>query len=348
MLVSFLVPVYNVEKYLAACIESILCQTGADFEIILLDDGSTDNSGEICDRYAEKYPEIIRVIHKKNEGLLLTRRRGFCEARGEWFACVDSDDLINPVYLKTIAEALKKYPCDMLMFDYRSLYPDGHTEVSGIDITDLRTYSGEQKKEIYKKRLLTNKYCNMWSKVFKREIIDFDTDYGSFGIKNMCEDVIQTLELFNRAKTIVFLPEALYSYRRNIQSISADVTMDSWSAGRIGYELGWKYLDAWQMSCETEMSYAARCAAFYCDWARWLILKSEMSDENIMSAIEKQMLECGMFQRVLELYRKGYSATAYRKISNPMILYLLKNRKLGILKKMLHAEMSVRSLLNRK
>lgn len=348
MLVSFLVPVYNVEKYLAACIESILCQTGADFEIILLDDGSTDNSGEICDRYAEEYPEIIRVIHKKNEGLLLTRRLGFCEARGEWFACVDSDDLISPVYLKTIAEALKKYPCDMLMFDYRSIYPDGHTEVSGIDITDLQMYSGEQKKEIYKKRLLTNKYCNMWSKVFKREIIDFDTDYGSFGIKNMCEDAIQVLELFTRAEMIVLLPEALYLYRRNIQSISTCLSADSWFAMRVSYELGWKYLADWHMSNEVEAAYAHCCATFFCDYSRWIVLNSGLSAERMTIIFDEEILKNRIFIIASERYKSESSDTAYRKISNPMILYLLKNRKLGILKKMLHAEMSARSLLNRK
>lgn len=77
LLFSFIVPVYNTSKYLNECIESLLCQKGADYEIVLIDDGSTDGSGEICDSYAKKYPDTVRAIHKENEGLLLTRRRGF-------------------------------------------------------------------------------------------------------------------------------------------------------------------------------------------------------------------------------------------------------------------------------
>ena len=152
MLISFLVPVYNVENYIEKCINSILSQKGADFEIVLLDDGSTDNSGEICDAYAKEYPDIVRVIHKENEGLLLTRRRGFKEAKGDYVACVDSDDYISSDYLQTVVMALEEYNCDMLMFDYESFYPDGHTEPSGIDVKEVQIYEGEDKKEIYKRR----------------------------------------------------------------------------------------------------------------------------------------------------------------------------------------------------
>ena len=80
---SFLVPVYNVEKYLEQCIESMLAQTYKIFEIILVDDGSTDASGRICDDYAEKYPEIVKVIHKPNEGLVSSRESGIANASGE-------------------------------------------------------------------------------------------------------------------------------------------------------------------------------------------------------------------------------------------------------------------------
>ena len=93
--ISVVVPVYGGEKYLGACIESILGQTFEDFELLLLDDGSPDRSGEICDEYARKDGRV-RVIHKKNEGINATRKRGASEAQGEWVMFVDDDDTLTP------------------------------------------------------------------------------------------------------------------------------------------------------------------------------------------------------------------------------------------------------------
>ena len=92
---SVIVPVYNTENYLRQCIESIINQTYKDFELILVDDCSQDNSGKICDEYAEKY-NFIKVIHKENTGLLRTRKEGFSNARGKYISFIDSDDYIEP------------------------------------------------------------------------------------------------------------------------------------------------------------------------------------------------------------------------------------------------------------
>ncbi len=104
-LLSVIVPVYNTEKYLEECLESILDQTFVNYEILLVDDGSTDNSGEICDAYAEKY-NFIRVIHKKNAGIANTRKTGFLAARGKYISYVDSDKTIDPaMYAHMITQA---------------------------------------------------------------------------------------------------------------------------------------------------------------------------------------------------------------------------------------------------
>ena len=98
MLFSVVIPVYNVEKYLDECINSIIEQSKVidnDLEVLLIDDGSTDNSGSICDSYENKYPDLIRVFHKENEGLLATRRYGFKRANGKYIVNCDSDDLLE-------------------------------------------------------------------------------------------------------------------------------------------------------------------------------------------------------------------------------------------------------------
>lgn len=106
-LISVIVPVYNVEKYLRKCIDSILCQTYKNFEIILIDDGSSDNSGKICDEYLNR-DERISVFHKKNQGLSEARNTGIKKAKGKYLTFVDSDDFINEEYILNLYDNLKK------------------------------------------------------------------------------------------------------------------------------------------------------------------------------------------------------------------------------------------------
>lgn len=320
MLISYLIPVYNVEKYIRKCLDSVLCQRGAEFEVVLLDDGSTDSSSAICDEYAKAYPDIVRVIHKENEGLLATRRRGFKEARGDWFVCVDSDDYILENHLQTIADAIEKYDCDMVMFDYLSFYPDGHTEPSGIDISGVQVYEGTGKQEIYQKRLLKNKYNNIWSRAIKRTVLDFETDYSVLGVRNMCEDAIQSYELYTRAGKIVFVSQALYAYRRSIASITANQNLDYWHAIRVCDELGWKYVERWNVPQNVTQAYGARCISDYCNFLGWLVMKSNLDEAQKKEIFRDVFLENEWFDLAVKQYQKQYLATKYLKLRNPMIV----------------------------
>ena len=110
MKVSIIIPVYNTARYLPACLDSIRSQTYQDFECILIDDGSTDNSGAICDDCAAKDPRF-RVLHCKNGGVSVARNRGVKQARGEWICYVDSDDMVTPDYLQAMVEAICSKRC---------------------------------------------------------------------------------------------------------------------------------------------------------------------------------------------------------------------------------------------
>ena len=128
MKVSIIVPIYNVERYLEACIESILSQTYENFELILVDDGSPDQCGIMCDKYAVQ-DSRIKVIHKENQGLGMARNTGLDYATGEFVCFVDSDDWIEPNAVECWIEAQKKYNADIVMCNYqkrnneRSLIP---------------------------------------------------------------------------------------------------------------------------------------------------------------------------------------------------------------------------------
>ena len=120
-LISVVVPVYNVERYLHRCVDSILAQTLSDIELILVDDGSPDGSGAICDEYVEK-DRRVRVIHKPNGGVSSARNAGIEAAQGKWLCFVDSDDYIDKTYLEDFR--LGDSEADMYMQGYRELSPD--------------------------------------------------------------------------------------------------------------------------------------------------------------------------------------------------------------------------------
>lgn len=106
---SVLVPVYNQEKYLPECIESVLNQTFKDFELILIDDGSTDSSGILCDQYAQEHPRLITVIHQKNQGPLFARRAGIGNAKGAYYLFLDADDSFCSTAMETLYNCIRAH-----------------------------------------------------------------------------------------------------------------------------------------------------------------------------------------------------------------------------------------------
>src|SRR5690606_27364966 len=118
--VSVIIPVYNAEKYLRECLDSVLAQTFTDFEVLLINDGSTDASGKICDEYAEK-DSRIKVFHKENGGVSSARNLGLDNAKGEWISFVDSDDTIEQETLATLANEVKDLDIDGVIFGYKKL-----------------------------------------------------------------------------------------------------------------------------------------------------------------------------------------------------------------------------------
>ena len=122
---SIIVPVYNVEKYIRKCMETVMGQTFRDYEVIVVNDESPDNSMQIVAEFADKYPGMIKMIHQKNTGLGGARNRGVQEAQGEYLLFLDSDDYVSADLLESVDIQLKQHACDMLVFKYRMVTPDG-------------------------------------------------------------------------------------------------------------------------------------------------------------------------------------------------------------------------------
>lgn len=210
--VSVLVPVYNVEKTLDRCIQSILNQTFKDFEIILVDDGSTDNSGALCDEYAQKY-DNIKVIHKENEGLGPTRNAGIKAAQGEFLYHCDSDDWLKEDLLEKSYNAIKESDAQVLVFGY-----DIFTEKEG----DIVPYGSiKVQNELFEnaddvRKFFTKQYFNSFvvlsacNRMYKRSFIIDNELY--FPPLRRSQDMAYSLLLFDHIERLVTLEESFYCY----------------------------------------------------------------------------------------------------------------------------------------
>lgn len=321
MLFSFLVPVYNTEKYLEQCVASLLAQKGADFEILLLDDGSGSPCAALCDRLAAEHPGIIRVTHKENEGLLMTRRRGFQEARGDWFICVDSDDCAAPGLLEQVVRAIGETGADMVMYNFEYFSDQGRRTPSRLKLEDRAVFEGDGKQRIYEKRLLSVDVNMMWMRAIRRDILDFGTDYSSCGIRNMCEDAVQVLPLYSNARKIVYLDSPLYCYRKADGSITSRVTLAHWQAIHRSFVLEQPYAQAWQVSEEAQRRRYTRQMENICNCVRWLYANEPAQK---LPEMIRTIKEESMFRVCLEHCHTKYASSRYSAVCMPMIAAALK------------------------
>ena len=211
-LISVIVPIYNVEKYLKKCIESIIQQTYDNLEIILINDGSTDNSPKICDNYAKK-DKRIKVIHKKNGGLSDARNYGLEIATGKYISFVDSDDYIHKQMIEKLYNNLKANYSDISICNICNVYPNGKK----MNLSIPETSVVEQKQKFYN---IYNKYSVVtvvaWNKLYKKEI--FKTIRYPLG--KVHEDEWIIFDILKNAQKISYLNEPLYYYIQREESIS--------------------------------------------------------------------------------------------------------------------------------
>jgi glycosyltransferase involved in cell wall biosynthesis len=195
-LISVIVPVYNVEKYLPRCIESILNQTYRNFELILVDDGSTDRSGQICDEYKVK-DERIRVLHKPNGGQSEARNEGIEQARGEYINFFDADDFAEKDILEYLISLARKYNADLVVTAPVLLYESGRTR----DLVSSLKEGVYPRKEVYRSILLqTGIEAQSWGKLYKK----FLFDKIRYPVGEIYEDFKIIHEIIEEAGVIVF------------------------------------------------------------------------------------------------------------------------------------------------
>ena len=224
--VSVIIPIYNVEPYLRQCLDSVVNQSYKNLEIILIDDGSPDNCGAICDEYAAA-DERISVIHKKNGGLPAARNDGLARATGKWVSFVDSDDWCEPeLYEKAVTQA-EKTEADVVIF---SLFQNSKSHEERIHAFS-REFVTEDAELIRQLQLsvLDKRYVPFtedyrwgqgfpWDKLFRRSVLENNHLRFSENVRAN-EDIIYNIHVFQFAKKVAFFDEALYHWRMNETSI---------------------------------------------------------------------------------------------------------------------------------
>ena len=214
-LISIIIPVYKVEKYLEKCIESVLKQTYTNLQIILVDDGSPDNCGKICDEYAKR-DSRIDVIHKVNGGLSEARNVGISKAKGRYIGFVDSDDYIKENMYEILLNLIKKYDADVSICNLYDVIDE--SEYIRNKENGIREYS---RLDILKEVLLDkNIQSYAWNKLYKKELFD----EIKYPIGKKYEDIGTTFYVFEKCNKIVVTSEPEYYYLKRSDSLVNNVT----------------------------------------------------------------------------------------------------------------------------
>lgn len=211
--ISVVVPVYNVEQYLKDCINSILVQSYSNLQIILIDDGSTDKSGQLCDEFA-KTDERIQVYHQNNQGMSVARNNGIKMAIGDYIGFVDSDDIIHPKMYEHLLKALKNSGSDMaicheLPFEKEMCQFKDYDELQIENIEDIPQFATHFMSD------WTGPANFAWNKLYKKEIFSNLT----FPIGRKMEDIYLAADILARVSKVVWVKERLYGYRQRQGSV---------------------------------------------------------------------------------------------------------------------------------
>ncbi len=209
-LISIIVPIYNVEKYLRRCVDSILIQSYTNIEIILIDDGSNDGSSQICDEFAEK-DKRVKVVHKKNEGVSAARNCGLDNCNGKYLAFVDSDDYIEDDFIESLYFNLNEYNADVAICNY-SIVKNG-TKKSSTEHNNILVY--DRIKAVNELLVAKSISSHLWNKLYKMDL----WNNIRFPEGKTYEDLAVMYLIFDKVNSIVYSPIPKYNYLMRSGSI---------------------------------------------------------------------------------------------------------------------------------
>lgn len=245
--ISVIIPVYNPGPFLGECLASLDAQTCRDFEIILVDDGSSDGSADICDAYAAKR-ENVHVFHGPNRGPLLARRQGMREAQGDYLMFLDADDCLRFDAVQVVTDAAED-GADVICFGCAQGVVESYAaSVSTPAILASGFYQGDDYEDV-KRAVCSGLFNSLCDKVFRRSLVDFDDGYAAWQSLKHGEDLFQLMPLLSAARSLRCLDEVLYFYRENPYGSSGSFKAFQTDDLREVFKRLFFYAEAWGEDC---------------------------------------------------------------------------------------------------
>lgn len=311
--VSVIIPVYNTEKYLPACIDSVLAQTGVSLEIILVDDGSTDSSPNICDKYAEEH-ENISTIHIKNSGPATAKNEGLQLAKGNYIALTDSDDKMEPMMLKKMVNAGYNYNADIVCCNYKQIDEQG--VVSHLNSTN-QLYVLDHEEGLIHFFSKDKIYSQCWTKLYKSQMLRVYHIENDPGLRTD-EDFIFNIRSFTKAGTTVIVDEPLYEYTHRNNSLAHAFFKDNIS----------QYIDNRNSRVQVTLKEVENETQIVKEWSivhimmyyNELLGKVALFPDYYLDNRITQILK--FIRRNKQILNKYYSHCGFSKIGKFLILYL--------------------------
>lgn len=299
---SVIVPVYNVEGYLPDCVDSLLNQTWGNAEILLIDDGSTDQSGRICDAYAGKFPGRVRVLHQANCGADMARVMGLKNAAGDICVFVDADDCLRRDGLEQLHRAFEKTGADVVLYA-ASRDEDFVSQTRMLPLEDGSCFEGKGKRELYALMIRSSKLNNICMKAAKKVVYDrFLSDYGPKERISYGEDLCLSMPLITHGEKIAYLADNLYFYRFRPGSAVNSFhprRHDSIKTVRKKME---SYLEIWQMQEYYPVFYAR-------------VVENWVEALKILLKNRRSLTKQEMFSLLGELSEDDFFQKAYRNMA---------------------------------
>lgn len=304
-LISVIVPIYNREAYLETCIQSIVNQTFANLEIILVDDGSTDHSSQICDKWAEK-DSRIQVIHKSNGGASSARNAGLRKASGEFIGFVDSDDYIEPSMYETLYDLLHESTVKVSCCSICCVYENGIREKNELSSNGILDITAALNAVFYGQAA-----TSMCNKLFDRNILKD----GVFPEGETNEEFSILIPILVQAGGIVCTSESLYYYRKQGESVTGQQCLLEYSSGLVHKNLGIikKQLEEYALPCDRAYCFFAAYSAYACA----LVMEKKYSQLS-----EKIRNDYQIYRKIMLKYALSYLLSG-KSQTKDKILYCL-------------------------
>ena len=301
-MISVVVPVYNTERYLEECLNSLSQQTDQEFEIVLVDDGSTDSSGSICDAYASSCHNC-KVVHTENQGLLLARRTGMGLATEKYILSLDSDDCLRRDAIQKLKGLIDSFHPDLVCFDFsRGINQTFHGSIISSGLDNSGFFHNESLDEI-KRATCLGKFNCLANKVIKKDVLDLDVDYSDYAGLMHGEDWLQTIALVDNIESAYYLKEPLYFYRESPSSSTFMFKSSQLSdLSRVFKRLN-RYTSKWGNQYE-QLGYQGIC--MHCFWLIQGVSKlkdwrKQISNVEDICAVMKEYCDDHLFYSIRQL-----------------------------------------------